>query len=41
MTNLAKAFTKPKPQVDQPVKLESIEKLFAGISGKISEMQNQ
>ena len=39
MQNLAKAFTKPKPEAPQPVKIEAIEKLFEGISGKISQLQ--
>lgn len=39
MSNLAKAFTKPKPEPEKPVKLESIEKLFSGITSKIADMQ--
>lgn len=40
MANLATAFTKPKAKVEAPVKLEAIERLFSGITNRISDMQS-
>ena len=40
MANLAKAFTKPQPVTEKPVKLEAIEHLFKGITNRISDMQS-
>jgi hypothetical protein len=39
--NLTKVLTKPKTEVEEKqLKIDDIEKMFAGISDKIAHMQN-